>query len=139
MSKYNTPDALWASVIPCEDHPMGVEFAPNEWAGCDGCQAEQTARSAVIDQMQAEASERVAGLAQQGAQMPPWVMLEARIDVLLDTVFRDPRNRTLYEGEVGRRIMLSVLDMQRQMREPQKPVLHVARGNQGIPNLRDLK
>lgn len=124
---YNDPNAIWAGVVPCMVHQHMDE-------DCEGCTNEVSARGARLEQMQAEAGDRLNGIARQGGpQMPPSVIESARLEVLLDSLFTNPKDRLRYEGEVGRRVMLSIKHMQEQTKQP---TLHVARGplgKNGIP------
>lgn len=127
---YSDPHAIWTNITQCKQHPV---CRPDD---CEHCANEITARSAVIDQMGAEAQDRLQGIAKQGGpQMPPYVVLEARLEVLIDSILNtNPRQRMEFEGEVGRRVLLQIKSMQEQVKQPS---LHVAKT---MPtNVRDLK
>ena len=121
-------DAIWEGITPCAIHPVMSED------GCAPCGAELAARGARLEQMSAEAAERMQGIATMGGpQMPPWVMLEARMEVLIDSILTNPRQRMQFEGEVGRRMLVMIKDVQAQTKQP---TLHVPTPGTNIRNLR---
>lgn len=113
---YENPEAIWANVPVCAAHPMGWQFQPGEQDDCEGCQNELAARGAVIDQMQAEGQSRSKGLAQSGVQIPMDMMNAIKMDLIVDTMFGgDMRNRFLFEGEFGRRVLNTLKQLQSDM------------------------
>lgn len=115
--KFDQPDDIWDGITSCP--ALHAEYVED----CQGCEMEMTARGARIDQMHADASSLLKDIAQSGGpQMPETVILSARMEVLLDTLLSDPKNRIKFEGEVGRRVMLQVKQMHRQVKTP---TLHV--------------
>lgn len=126
--KYDEPDDIWEGITPCPTHP--VDMADN----CETCEAEIAACGARIEQMSAEAKDRVQGIMSQGGPaMPEQLIMQARLEVLIDSLLQDPRQRLRYEGEVGRRIMLSVKATQTAMKQP---TLHVAKNLSGVTPIR---
>lgn len=118
--KYDDPQAIWEGIEKCTQHQ------PLTNPDCATCSGEVEARSAAIGKMQEEATQILQSIAQQGGPpLPPTLVLEAKIEVLLDSLFTDPRQRLEYEGEVGRRVMLAIKNMQQVMKQP---VLHVPNG-----------
>lgn len=116
--KYEDPADIWEDVPVCEAHR-------HYDADCDFCDREVSGRSKRIEKIGQEARDRVNAIVTQGGpQMPQTVILEARVEVLLDSIMIDPKDRLRYEGEVARRIMLAIQGMQAQIKQP---VLHVAR------------
>lgn len=115
---YDQPNAIWAGITECATHTDRTDD------DCETCEAEMVARGARIEQMAAEAQDRIVGLSKQGQQIPPWVVMEQRMEVLIDSLFTDHRQRCQFEGEVGRRIMVIIKQMQEQAKQP---TLHVAK------------
>lgn len=117
---YDQPDDIWDGVQPCAIHGNATDVQ------CLACRAEIEARSAVLAEMQKEMSRRFESIVAQGGPQPnDLLFLQARLEVLIDTVLSEQKDRMKYEGEVGRRIMLSVKAMQEQIKQP---TLHVAKG-----------
>lgn len=124
---YDEPNGIWQGVTPCVVHRHMMD-------GCEPCANEMAARGAALDQMSAEANERVRGIVQQGGPQPgPLLDLQARLEVLIDSILTDPKDRIRYEGEVGRRMMLAIKNMQEQIKQP---TLHVAKNMDGITPIR---
>lgn len=114
--KYDNPQDIWEGITPCPNHHHMMN-------GCERCSAEMVALSARVDQMSADGAKIAADIVRQGGpQMPPQLVMEARLDVLIDSILTDPKDRMRYEGEVGRRIMNVIKDVQA---EVNKPTLHV--------------
>lgn len=103
---YDDPQAIWEGLAVCQTH-MAM---PKQ--DCADCDAEMVARSAVIDQIAAEAGDRMQGLARAGVSSPHLSMLAIRVEVLIDTLQLDPRQRFQFEGECARRTMQMIKAMQ---------------------------
>jgi hypothetical protein len=113
---FSTPDGIWKAVQECPVHPVKTD------EDCEACDHEITQRGAIIDQMKARATETMKGLAQYDVQIPPHVMQELRMDVLLDSLIRDQRQQLQFEGEVGRRMIMTLKNIHEQVKQP---TLHV--------------
>lgn len=110
--KYDTPEAIWEGITPCPHHGHMMQ-------GCEHCANEVTARGARVEQMSADGAKIAADVVSLGGpQMPPSVILEARLDVLIDSILNDPKDRIRFEGEVGRRIMNVIKDVHAQVKQP---------------------
>lgn len=110
---FDTPESIWEHVPECAIHPTTTE------QDCEFCEAEVNARNDVVQKMSSVMGQIIGSLAQQGVQPPPpHVMLEAKIDVLCDVLFQNPKDRLKYEGEVGRRLMRMVKDVQADVKQP---------------------
>jgi hypothetical protein len=136
MTDYDNPDAIWDGIEPCGIHALGTELeragTERGWDVCPGCQMEMTARNARIEQISAEAAERMAGLAQAGVANPQVMFMAIRLEVLIEALMNNPRDSQLFEGEVARRTMLSIRAMQKsvsdQMLAPEKRLTVVKNG-----------
>jgi hypothetical protein len=91
----------------CPVHPH--QFDPDE--DCDGCKKEVTARTARIEQLQAEAQQRVAGLARQGVGFPAQALDSLKVDILWHTIFQG-RQAFLAEEELGRQAIELIKSIQ---------------------------
>ena len=115
--KYDDPQDIWEGVTECVAHQ------PHTDQDCEHCQRELQERSGVIDQMVNDSGVLLKDLATNyQQQMPPTLPLEVKIDTLLDSIMRDPKDRLRYEGEVGRRIIMT---MKRVRSQASAPTLHV--------------
>lgn len=114
--KYDEPNDIWDGITPCQAHL-------HHDSTCDACGAEMTARSARVDQMSADSSKLLADIQRHGGPgVPPEFIMQVRLEVLIDSVIIDPKDRMKFEGEVGRRVMRVVKDVHAQTTKPQ---LHV--------------
>lgn len=132
--KYDNPSDIWIGIQSCPEHPDAVSEE------CEGCDAELTARSARIEQMAAAAQDVLKDITTRGGpSMPPTFLIDTRLEVLIDSVLTEPRDRMRFEGEVGRRAMLVIKQVQQQHKSP---TLHVP-GRNGHPsaggNVRPLR
>lgn len=110
--KYDDPNDIWEGITPCAVHLHHAE-------DCEACVAEMSARSARVDQMSADGARLMADIARQGGPgMPPWFQMEARLDVLIDTILSDPKDRLKFEGEVGRRLMKVIKQVHAETKQP---------------------
>lgn len=104
------PDGIWVGVELCAQHDHSVEQ-------CDQCANEVAYRTKRIEELGAAVTIRLEGLARAGApQMPPHVMSDVRLETLIDSLMGDPKDRLRFEGEVGRRLIEVLKNVQQQMR-----------------------
>ena len=104
-TKHDTNEDLWREITPCESH-RHLEH------DCEHCSTQMTQMTAVMDQLQAEAAHRAEGLGKHGVQMPQDILNQIRIELILDTILGDQKNRMLFEGEYGRRVLLTLKNAQ---------------------------
>lgn len=115
---YEHPDAIWEGIVAC---PVHTDVMDED--NCLACEGEFTARNARMEQIIAESQDRQQAIVTNGGpQMPDSLVMQARMEVLIDSVFTNSRDRLKYEGEVGRRIMGSIKEMQKATKQP---VLHL--------------
>lgn len=111
---------LWEGMILCHEHDKANA------TNCDACEQERTEARARLEMMVQAIQTRLQGLAAQGVQMPPTLPLEIRVQVLLEMLLDDnPRQQSIFEGEVTTRIMDSIKNMQEQLKAP---TLHLPKG-----------
>lgn len=93
-----SPEAIWDGIETCPVHAV-------QWdEDCSGCEAEATARGAVIEQMQAEAAQRVKGLARAGVPFSQMAIDMIKVQIIWENIFTG-RQAYLAEGEMGRRAL----------------------------------
>jgi hypothetical protein len=117
----------------CPVHPHQFE-EPDEHGNieCEGCTNEIAARTAAIEQMQAEAQQRVAGLARSGVGFPHQALDAIKVDIIWGALFTG-RQAYLAEEELGKRALDMVKAMQSdvnraQLTQPMQGGLHVVNG-----------
>ena len=136
--QYENPQGIWASIPTCPTHTVAEHPGQEDMRtdpDCKGCDKELTARSAVLDQMMAESKNLSAQMAQAGLPLSEAYLNMVRMEVLIDTLFSDPRQRLRFEGEVGRRTVLNLREgvvqanRQRLMQTSPKERLQVVKGD----------
>lgn len=122
----DTPDGVWEGIETCPMHQAEADMS------CQVCSDEMTARTARLEQMQAECAQRMKGLSQAGVGFPHAAADHIRLETLIDMILTG-RSAFVFEGESGRRLIETLKSMQRDHITPAKPGLTVVRGNGGIP------
>lgn len=112
--KYDHPDAIWQDVVKCALH------SPHTFEGCAMCEAEVEERGKRLTQMEDASTGLMRDILthDQNFSLPQHVILGTRIEVLLDSIMQDPKDRLRFEGEVGRRLILMLKDIQKQVKQP---------------------
>jgi hypothetical protein len=97
-------DSPFDGIAECAEHPQ-----PNAMVeGCASCLAEFAAKQQVVARLAEAIQSRANDLAGFGAQLEPAAVVGARLDALVDVLFRD-RNRIHFEVDVQRRL-IALLD-----------------------------
>ena len=99
-------DNIWEDIETCNIHTSEQERVPT----CARCLRENDARGKVIEALQAEAQTLAGGLSKHGVSMPVEVMLQIKMDLIVECLFGDARSRMMFEGEYGRRIIVSMTE-----------------------------
>jgi len=77
-------------------------------------------REGVLNQMIVDGMNKVGELTKMGAGNPQGVFTAIRLEVLIDSLILDKKDRLRYEGEVARRTYNTIQDMYKQMTEAQQ-------------------
>lgn len=110
-------DAIRDEITVCAVHERHEQ-------SCQECSDEADALTKALEEIIAESHNRLKGLARQGApDMPPTIVLEARLDTLIEAVLPDKKNRLKYELEVGNRVLKAIRNMQAQVKQPSLQVV----------------
>lgn len=68
--------------------------------GCQDCTAEVQAMDDLMQGLVEETQKRQEGLARAGMAVPPYILHGVILDVLVDALFRDPKNRLRFATTV---------------------------------------
>jgi hypothetical protein len=120
----------------CPVHPTQFDLDEHGNSGCEGCTNEIAARTAEIEQLQAECQQRVAGLAREGIGFPHQALDALKVDIMWGAMFQ---GRMAYEAEteLGKRALDMIKAMQsdankaRLMQPAQQGGLHVVKNGKG--------
>lgn len=118
----------FAGITECAVHTQHMD------EDCEFCEAEFEAKNAVSVEITKMVQQGVKDLAHEGVQMPPFLVTNVRLELLIDSIISD-RNRLHYEVEVGRRLFHSVQEtkkdvMRQKIQVPGKGGLTVMRNGQ---------
>ena len=113
MTDYSTSESVWDGVIPCQVHNSEYEVS------CISCQSEEVARTDCLVAINEELTNRAQGLTTMGVRVPESVALSVRLELLIDTIYADTRNRMKFEGEAARRMIVELKEAQTMFRDQQ--------------------
>lgn len=122
-TNYEDPNSIWEGVTACPVHDTSPMFDED----CTGCKAEADQRSEAINAMQREAQKRAAGLAQNGIPFGQPALDMIKVQIIWENMFMG-RQAFLAEGELGRRALLMMRDIQRQHMAPESKLTVVRNG-----------
>lgn len=102
---------IWATVQMCGAHDSEARYAED----CEHCEAERKHRDQIVEHLSRTANRTATQLAAHGIQMPPYLLTQIRLEMLIDAIIGDQRSRAQFEGECGRRVLIQLREAQRAM------------------------
>lgn len=101
-------------VTECIAHSAHIPLDDGQ-VDCDWCRAELEAKEKVLEALLSDASGLEADIDAMGAGISPVAALGARLSLLIDVVFKDPRQRMHFEAEYLRRVKEQLEEAKRQV------------------------
>jgi hypothetical protein len=119
-------DDLWGQITPCVAHEQDARYIED----CEHCLHEKAERDAIIENLNESAMRSQRALMKSGVQVPPSLLLQVRLELLIDAIMGTDRSRAQFEGECGRRMLNEMREAQRTILA--HPPIHMPNGRGGL-------